>query len=103
MVSLPVYAAEERLIAKYSLDHFDSALSESSRMPFQSSRSRYYSADCLVAFGRLDDAKANLREARATDLKLSVSYVIGQERHEDNAVIENLPERLFRADFPRAD
>jgi adenylate cyclase len=99
---LPVYAVEERLIAEYGLGHFDAALSEASRLPFQSRRSRYYSAACFVALGRLDDAKTKMREALTADPELSVSYVLGQEKYADKAVLENLLDRLFRAGLSRA-
>ena len=99
---LPVYAVEERLIAEYCLGQFDAALSEASRLPFQSRRSRYYSAACLVALGRLDDAKAKMRGALTADPELSVPYVLGQENYQDKAVLENLLDRLFRAGLPRS-
>ena len=49
----------------------------------------------------LDDAKAKMREAHKADPELSVSYVLGQEKYQDKAVLENLLDRLFRAGLPR--
>lgn len=97
---LPVYAVEERLVAEYGLGHYEAVLSEASRLPFQSRRSRYYSAAALKALDREEDARKLMREALAADPTLSREYVLGQEIYRDREFLDNFVTCLHQLGLP---
>lgn len=75
-------------------------LSEASRLPFQSKRSRYYSAAALKALGRDDEARQLMREALAADPALSSEYVLGQEIYRDGKFLASFLNCLRELGMP---
>ena len=98
---LPVYMVEERLIAEYVRGNYEIAVAEAARLPFQSRRSRYYTAAALVALNRVDEARSLIQEGVFVDKGMSEVFLTGQEHYYlDSSIFETLLERARLAGLP---
>lgn len=98
---LPVWCVEERLIALYALNRFEEAVEIGRTLPYQTRRSRLYSAASRVALGDLDGAQQVVREALVASPDMTTDYIRQSEFYRDRAVKSLLIDRLVKAGLPR--
>ena len=98
---MPVWCAEERLIALYVLDRFEEAVEVGRTLPFQTRRSRTYRAASWAALGKLDRAERIIREALAATPDLTTDFIEQNEHYRDPSVKNLLAKRLIEAGLPR--
>jgi tetratricopeptide (TPR) repeat protein len=98
---LPVWCVEERVAALYSLGRYTEAIDAAQGLTFQTRRSRLYTAACLVALGRKDDARRVIADALVSAPDLDANFVPQTELYTDNDVKRLLMERVTEAGLPR--
>lgn len=97
---LPVWCAEEKVAALYTLGRWNEALDAAGALPFQTRRSRLYSAACHVALGDVARARRLVAEAQAENPGLATDFVVANENFEDSATLSTLLDRLKTAGLP---
>jgi class 3 adenylate cyclase/TolB-like protein/tetratricopeptide (TPR) repeat protein len=97
---LPVWCVEEKVAAFYASECWPDALTAARSLPYQTRRSRLYSAACLAAMGQEREARRLVEEARAENPGLATDFVEANENFMDLKVLDTLLDRLRSSGLP---
>jgi adenylate cyclase len=97
---LPVWCVEEKVAAFYCLERWQEALEAALDLPYQTRRTRLYSAACHMAMGEEPQARRLVAEALAENPALTTDFVRANESFQDPKVMEVLLARLRAAGLP---
>lgn len=98
---LPIWCAEERLIALYGLGRFEEAIEFGITLPFQTRHSRIYRAASLVAQRDVGGARRVIEEGLLAAPELTIQYIEVSLHYRDRAEKNLLIDRLVEAGLPR--
>jgi len=97
---LPVWCVEEKVAAFYASERWLDAVAAARSLPFQTRRSRLYSAACLAAIGKESEARRLIEEALAENPGLATDFVEANENFMASSVLNTLLDRLRSLGLP---